>query len=133
MKLIMIKFLAAVVIVFGLGGTAFAIEVNLAMRDITVYEWECVECRMKIRTLTDYGRFMTNRKHRNAPVLDELDKYFKDQARHLTNFFSGSSISQCSKGEAKYNKAHRFTLLNEMRRRPDHLLDNKSMLYYLKW
>ena len=78
-----------------------------------------------------FGRYLTNRKDKGASVLDELEKYLKDQRSRVKNFFTNSQIPSCSKGSAEYNNAHNFDLIEVKKFKPDEIVLMKDKLFYV--
>ena len=123
-------FLAAIV-VLALAGSASAKDANVSERDLDVASWKCRACNMNVLTLSDFGRYMTNRKDKDTPVLNELDKYLKEQNRKVKNFFTNSPISTCGNGSPEYNKAHNFFILENRKLKPADLVQMKDRLFYI--
>ena len=120
-----------IIMVLGLASGAFAKEVSLSERELSIGSWECLACNAKILTLTAFGLYLTNRKDKGSPVLPELERYLKDQRNKVKNFFSNSQISSCSNGSTEYNKAHNFDLIDILKFRPDNLRSIKDKLFYI--
>ena len=121
----------AVVFVLSFAGGASARNAGLSESEISLFSWQCFACNGKILTLTDFGRYLTNRKDKGASVLDELEKYLKDQRSRVKNFFTNTQIPSCSKGSAEYNNAHNFDLIEVKKFKPDEIVLMKDKLFYV--
>jgi|GEM_PF-2783766 hypothetical protein len=126
------RMFSAVILVLGLAGSASAKDASLSERELEVASWKCRACNMTVLTLSDFGRYMTNRKDKDTPVLNDLDKYLKEQNRKVKNFFTNSPISSCGNGSPEYNKAHTFFILENRKLKPADLVQMKDRLFYIE-